>query len=193
MLITKAKSPSFKGMPVLPGGLVGLHETTDAAAVRILGDVLTSTDFYRQQLFTFDDPKRDPNGRVVSVAYMMVLPWDKAQVVIKPTAYWRPTKKLPKLGYDHDAIARLAVRRLKGRITYTTIVTNLMPDEFTLTELQGIYEAVLGTKLDKRNFVKKIKNLKLLKSTGKKKEGAPNRPAALFRFIDSEYRLVEIF
>lgn len=193
VLLTKAESPDFKEMPTLPGGLVRVSETTDQAVVRILKDVVTKTDFYRQQLFTFDDPKRDPSGRVVSVAYLMVVPWNEAKLIIKKNASWEAVNNLSPLAYDHNEVVDMAVRRLRGRMTYTNIVINLMSDEFTLSDLQKIYESVLKTKLDKRNFIKKIKSLKLLKKTGKKIQGGAHRPATLYRFTDREYKLVDLF
>lgn len=193
VLLTTAKSASFSGMPVLPGGLVGHIERTDAAAKRILGDVLSDTNFYIEQLSAFDDPKRDPLGRVVSIAYLMLVPWDIAKRVIKKNASWNAVKTLPKLGYDHNEIVKHAVKRLKAKITYTNIIFGLMPAKFSLSDLQKTYETVLETPLDKRNFVKKIKSLKLLTKTGQKIDGEAHRPASLYKFTDRELKVVEVF
>lgn len=193
ILVTTAKSENFRGMPTLPGGLVGATEMSKDAADRILKDVLSSTDFYKEQLYTFDDPKRDPAGRVVSVAYLMLVPWNVASKVTKENASWVSVKKLPKLAYDHDEITKWAIKRIVRKVKYTNIVYSLMPNEFKLSDLQKVYEIVLGTKIDKRNFVKKIKSLKLLTKTGHKVEGAAHRPAALYRFTNREYKVVEVF
>jgi 8-oxo-dGTP diphosphatase len=192
VFLTKAKSKSFEGIPTLPGGLVGFEERTLDAVKRILKNVLTSTDFYCEQLYTFDDPKRDPLGRVVSVAYLMLIPWNKARVIVKGDADWVSVKKLPKLAYDHNKITKSAVDRLTGKLTYTNIVMGLMPEEFTLTELQSVYENILGRELDKRNFRKKINSLKILKKLSKKRKGEKNRPAQLYSFSSKNLEEVEI-
>lgn len=190
VLLTTAKSDNFKGMLVLPGGLISPAEKAEVAARRILKTVLASTDFYSEQLYTFDNPKRDPDGRVVSLAYLMLIPWDKARTLLKGDAYWESVKKVPKLAYDHNLVVKKAVERLVGKLTYTNIVFGLMPGEFTLTEIQNIYEHILGREIDKRNFRKKIRSLKILKKLSKKRRGEANRPAQLYSF--SLNRLEEI-
>jgi 8-oxo-dGTP diphosphatase len=193
VLLTTAKSKNFRGIPTLPGGLVGATEKSDIAAERILKEVLGSVDFYKEQLFTFDEPKRDPAGRVVAVAYLMLIPWNVAKNIVKDGASWFSVKSLPKLAYDHNEVVKSAVKRIVGKFTYTNIVFSLMPLEFKLSDLQKVYEIVLGINLDKRNFVKKIKSLKLLTKTGHKVEGEAHRPASLYRFTDREYKVVEVF
>lgn len=193
VLLTSAKSKNFRGMPTLPGGLVGRDERSEEAMERILKEVMSVTDFFREQLYTFDDPGRDPEGRVVSVAYLMLIPWNVASRIVKENASWHAVKSLPKLAYDHNEVVKTAVKRLKGKLTYTNIVFALMPDEFRLSDLQKVYELVLETQLDKRNFVKKIKSLGLLTKTGHKIEGEAHRPAFLFRFANKEYKVVEVF
>jgi len=190
--LTKAKSESFRGMPVLPGGLVGFTEEAEKAIRRILKGVLASGDFYCEQLYAFDDPKRDPLGRVVSIGYLGLIPWSKAKVSLKENSAWHSVKALPRLAYDHNKIVETAVKRLVGKLAYTNIVFGLMPEEFTLTELQAIYEAILGRGLDKRNFRKKIKALGILKKLAKKRKGEANRPAQLYGFKDRELKVVDI-
>lgn len=193
VLLTRAKSINFKGISCLPGGLVDVKETTEAAAKRILDSVIKTQNFYLEQLYTFDNPKRDPAGRVVSVAYLMLVPWVRAQHIIKETAHWQSVKNLPELAYDHKDVVASAIMRLANKITYTNIVHSLLPMEFSLSALQKVYEVILEQKLDKRNFVKKIKSLKLLKKTGRKVEGQAHRPAALYRFASRDYMVVEVF
>lgn len=193
VLLSPAHSEKFKGQPALPGGLVGHKEKTEEAAERILRDKLKRTEFYSEQLAAFDDPKRDPIGRVVSVAYMMLIPVDIAGRIVKENSSWYAVKNLPKLAYDHNEIVKKAVKRLKGKLTYTNIVFALMSSEFRMSDLQKVYETVLETPIDKRNFVKKIKSLKLLTKTGKKVDGEAHRPAALYRFTDRKLKMVEVF
>lgn len=193
VLLTSAASKNFRGMPTLPGGLVGRMERTEQAVERILKEVLSKTDFLMEQLYTFDDPGRDPEGRVVSVAYLMLVPWNVATRIVRGNASWHSVKSLPKLAYDHNEVVKTAVKRLKGKLTYTNVVFALMPDEFRLSDLQEVYETVLETHLDKRNFVKKIKSLGLLTKTGHKMEGEAHRPAFLYKFANKEYKVVEVF
>lgn len=193
VLVISAQSGAFKGMPALPGGLIGPDEKPEEAAKRILAEVISSKDDYMEQLYTFGDPKRDPVGRVVSVAHLVLIPWNKARVSIKNGASWVSVKSLPKLAYDHNEIVKAGIKRIVGKLTYTNIVFSLMPLEFKLSDLQNVYQIVLGVNLDKRNFVKKIKSLKLLTKTGRKVEGAAHRPAVLYRFTDREYKVVEVF
>lgn len=192
VLVTTAQSGAFKGMPALPGGLIDPEEKTETAAKRILSEVISSKNDYIEQLYTFGDPKRDPVGRVVSVAYLVLTPWNKARVSIKNGASWQSVKTLPKLAYDHNEIVSAGVKRIVGKLTYTNIVFGLMPEEFTLTELQSIYENILGRGIDKRNFRKKINSLKILKKLTKKRKGEANRPATLYSFKDKNLEEVEI-
>lgn len=193
VLLTTAKSKNFKGMLTLPGGLVGHTEKTEEAVKRILKNVMLRTDFYNEQLYTFDDPKRDPDGRVVTVAYMMLIPGDIAKRLVKENASWHSVKTLPKLAYDHNEIVKTAVKRLAGKLTYTNIIYALMPLEFTLSALQKTYETVMDITLDKRNFIKKIKSLNLIKKTAHKVEGSAHRPAALYAFEERKYKRVDLF
>ncbi len=192
VLLTTAKTGAFSGMSALPGSLVGPDEKTEEAAKRVLKGVLSISDYYLEQLFTFGNPKRDPVGRVVSVAYLALIPWNKAKIAVKQGARWESVKSLPKLAYDHNEIVKMGVKRIIGKLTYTNIVFGLMPEEFTLTELQGIYENILGREIDKRNFRKKINSLSILKKLTKKRMGEANRPAQLYSFKEKTLEEVEI-
>ena len=157
------------------------------AARRILKTQTGVEDVFLEQLATFDDPKRDVLGRVISVAYIALVPAE--QVQLKTTERyadvgWHRMKSLPKLAYDHKIIAQVALVRLRSKLEYTNIAWSLLPSEFTLTELQNIYEVILDEKMDKRNFRKKILSLRLLVSARKKRKGTSHRPAELFHFRD---------
>ncbi|QQG42137.1 MAG: NUDIX domain-containing protein [Candidatus Woesebacteria bacterium] len=193
VLLTQATSKNFKGMLTLPGGLVGHKERTEEAAIRVLKEIMIKTDYYNEQLYTFDDPGRDPEGRVVTVAYLMLVPEDEAKRVTRKDASWHAVKTLPKLAYDHNEVVKAAVKRLMGKLTYTNIVYSLMPLEFTLSDLQKTYETALELTLDKRNFIKKIKSLNLVHKTTHKVEGSAHRPATLYRFRERKYKRVDLF
>ncbi len=194
LLIQMKKSP-FEGMWAIPGGLIEDHETSLQSASRILKTQTGLHDVFLEQLKTFDDPGRDPAGRVVSVACWALVP--DHQIPLKTTdkyldvRWWR-VGKLPELAYDHQGIAKEAVERLKSKIQYTNIVWSLLPEEFTLTQLQSVYEIIVGSSLDKRNFRKRIRDLKLIRPVGKKLAGAAHRPAELYRFRQRKLEYVEI-
>jgi 8-oxo-dGTP diphosphatase len=184
LLIQMKKSP-FTGDWALPGGLIGENETTRNSAIRILAEQTGVRDVYIEQLMTFDDPKRDPLGRVISVAWFALIP-DSGRPLRTTEKYmdvrWWPVAKLPKLAYDHAHIAQTAIARLRAKLGYANVAWSLLPPIFTLSDLQKTHEAILGKSLDKRNFQKKILASGLLKATGKTSSGGAHRPARLYRF-----------
>lgn len=185
VLLIEMKKKPLTGRWALPGGLIGDRETTLGAAERILKEETGVSGVYLEQLMTFDDPKRDPYGRVVSVAWFALVP-DSGVELRTSDKYtdieWRPVSRAKGLAYDHDAILKVAVARLRAKLGYTNVAWSLLPKRFTLTELQDVYEAILGRKLDKRNFRKKILATGLLKDTGAKRADGAHRPAALYSF-----------
>jgi len=194
-LLIKMKKKPFADSWAAPGGLVGGSESVDAAAERVLREKTGVSHVYLEQLYTFGKVSRDPFGRVVSVAYFALLP--NIDVKLKTTneyadVRWFPAADLPKLAYDHKEIIECAVNRLRAKLEYTNIVYGLLPAEFTLSDLQKTYEAILGRRLDKRNFRKKILALGLVATTGKKTIGEPNRPAVLYRFKKRSLQNIEV-
>ncbi|MFA5358821.1 MAG: NUDIX domain-containing protein [Patescibacteria group bacterium] len=195
VLLIKMKKKPFADSWAVPGGLVHGDESVDRAARRHLFSKTGLKDVYLEQLYTFGSVDRDPFGRVVSVAYFALIP--NADLKLKTTSeyagvQWCPVDKLPKLAYDHKEVVSKAVERLQAKLGYTNIVFGLLPPEFTLSELQKTYEIILGKKLDKRNFRKKLFSLKLVQSTGGRKAGDANRPAELYRFASKHPQLIEI-
>jgi len=194
LLIKMKKSPYEKSW-AMPGGLVGGGESVDDAAKRHLEDKTGVKDIFLEQLYTFGEVDRDPFGRVVSVAYFALIP--SAGIKLKTTAdyqdvAWFDIKKIPPLAYDHQKILDYAWRRLRAKLGYTNIVCNLLPDEFTLSQLQNAYELILDKKIDKRNFRKKILSLGLVKKIGKKTKDA-HRPAEIFAFNEKKLINVKFF
>jgi 8-oxo-dGTP diphosphatase len=194
LLIQMKKNP-FAGMWAAPGGLIRGNESLDNAAKRLLLEKAGVKNVYLEQLYAFGEPNRDPFGRVVSVAYFALIP--SRGIILKTTkdyadVRWFPVKKLPKMAYDHKKIVGTAAKRLQAKLGYTNIVYSLLPKEFALGELQKTYEIILGKKMDKRNFRKKIFSLKLVRKTEKKRQGEANRPANLYKFIDRKMKIVEI-
>jgi 8-oxo-dGTP diphosphatase len=170
----------FSGQAALPGSLMRADEPLERAAERVLASVGLAHGSVRhlEQLATFGGLDRDPRGRIVSVSYLALQP---APTVPAPPAVWLPAAAPPALAFDHDDILATALRRLRGKLSYSTVAYGLLPDEFTLSELQAAYEAVLGRAVDKRNFRKKMLGLGVLSETGGQRRG-PHRPAQLYGF-----------
>jgi len=194
LLIQMTKVP-YTGMWALPGGLIQDEESLDAAAGRILNEETGVADVYLEQLYTFGQPDRDPAGRVVSVAYFALI--HAAGIALRTQSKyadvrWWSCANLPPLAYDHDAVAAYARQRLEWKLAYTNIVWSLLPRRFALTELQKVYEAVLGRQLDKRNFRKKILSLGLVEPVGETAMRGAHRPAMLYRFTSREPKLIDM-
>lgn len=195
VLLIEMKKKPYMGRWALPGGLVHPREPLDVAALRhlVLKTGIKST--YLEQLYTFGKVDRDPFGRVVSVAYMALMPGQNLKLHTTreyADVAWFPVEHLPKLAYDHREIIHYAVTRLKSKLGYSNIVHSLLPDEFTFGDLQKIYEVILRKRLDKRNFRKKIRSLKFVRAVGRKKVGAAHRPAELFAFVNRKLALIDI-
>ena len=183
-LLVKIKKGGFADRWAFPGGLVQLDESLDAAAQRELYEKTGVQDLYLEQLYTFGSATRDPSARTVSVAYFALIP-PLAQTLHLGEKYadiaWFPVHDLPELAYDHNAIAEYALQRLQSKLGYANIVYGLLPQEFTVAELQGVYEIILDRQLDRRNFRRKIISSGLLKPLLKTRRGA-HRPAQLYTF-----------
>ena len=194
LLIQMKKAP-FEGQWAFPGGLLEDDETCETAARRILASATGVKDAYLEQLATFDDPVRDPFGRVVTVASFALMPSEKVELrTIDKYAdvRWWPVTKLPALAYDHRNIAKVATARIRAKLAYTNVVWSLLPKTFTLAALQDVYEAILGQTLDKRNFRKKALASGILEATGSRETGAAHRPAELFRFAQRKLAHIEL-
>lgn len=188
VLLVKRRQWPFQGMWAIPGGFVRMDESLEEAAARELEEETSVTDVYTEQLYTFGKPDRDPRTRVITVAYFAIVPADaipghKAGSDAEATA-WHALDNLPELAFDHRQILDYALTRLRYKLEYTTVGFELLPDVFTLSELQYAYELILGEALDKRNFRRKILAADILEDTGKKKREGEGRPAQLYRYKD---------
>lgn len=195
VLLIKMKKKPYGNYWAAPGGLIGPKENCGEAAKRHLLEKAGIKNAYLEQLYTFSEVGRDPFGRVVSVAHFALLP--SSRLNLKTTeeyadVQWHPVGKLPQMAYDHKKIVDAAAKRLRAKLGYTNIVYNLLPESFTLTDLQRTYEIILGHKLDKRNFRKKILSLKLIRKLKQQRKGAANRPAELYKFTERKPQIVEI-
>lgn len=189
VLLIKRKYPPYEGKWAMPGGFVEISEPLKGAALRELYEETGVKDVYVEQLYTFGDPKRDPRKRVITVTYFALIASENLVVRADTDVSdvkWFSIYKLPRLAFDHEKILKYAIKRLRNKIMYTNVAFQLMPEEFTLTELQKAYEVILGKKLDKRNFRKKILSSNILSKTESKKIEGRHRPAALYRFSPSD-------
>jgi ADP-ribose pyrophosphatase YjhB (NUDIX family) len=192
LLVRRDEYPDI-GKWNLPGGFVGIHELAADAAGRVLRTETGVTDnVYLEQLYTFDGIKRDPRMRVFSIAYMALLDKSKLHYAASRTSEWFNITdnglesengtiiKFDDLAFDHAEIIKYGLGRLRNKIEYTDIVFNMMPREFTLGELQQVYEAVLGRTLLPADFRRRIRDRVV--ATGKMQSGFGHRPAALFKY-----------
>lgn len=187
LLIRRAQAP-FKNRWALPGGFVRVEETLDEAARRELEEETGLRDVFLEQLYTFGNVKRDPRERVVSVAWFaLVKPSAVTAATDAAEAKWFSVDDVPSLAFDHADILASALTRLRAKLTYQPIGFELLPPKFTLTQLQRLYEAVLGEPLDKRNFRKRVLSYDLLVPLKEKHQEGPHRPAQLFRFDPVKY------
>lgn len=195
LLINRQAEP-FKNSPALPGGFIHPKETTLDTAHRILNDKAGVSKIYIEQLYTFDEIGRDPRGPVVSVTYFALVPFES--IILKESKttqqpHFETVSSLPKLAFDHSKIVDYALARLASKIQYTNIIFSLLPELFTLSELQKTYELILGKSLDKRNFRKKIEQLNLVVPTKEMTTGGRQRPAILYRAKDRKWKDLEKF
>ncbi len=182
LLIRRASEPHKDGW-ALPGGFVEIDEGLEHSALRELKEETGITGVYLEQLYTFGKPERDPRERVISVAYYALVPI--GHIRLQPAsdardAGWCRISELPQLAFDHRHIISMAQQRLAAKLDYSTIALQFMPERFTLSELQKVYEIILGGALDKRNFRKKVLAYGCLKDSGEERRHGSHRPARLY-------------
>ncbi|USN92448.1 MAG: NUDIX domain-containing protein [Candidatus Nomurabacteria bacterium] len=187
------RPPHYVNVLGFLGGIVDSKETAEETCDRILSEKGGLKQVYTEQLYTFSAVKRDRRNRVVSVAYIGLVRPDVVATYTHEKALFVPVRELKNLAYDHDDMLNMAVRRLQGKLSYTTIAQYLLPRHFTLSELQSVYEIVLRRKFDKRNFRKKVLSLDIVKDTGTMQEGVKNRPASLHEFTSKNLLELELF
>jgi 8-oxo-dGTP diphosphatase len=181
LLIERAAEPC-KGQWALPGGLLRDDESLDGAAARKLADETGVADLFLEQLFTFDHLSSSQSD--VAVAYFALV--DARQARLRPDLEWRPAWQgvldLMPLAFDNERIIAYAEQRLRNKLEYTNVAYSLLPRRFTLTEMQRVYEAILGERMDKRNFRRRVVGLGIVRETGESRKVGAHRPAMLYEF-----------
>ena len=187
LLIERGIEP-FKGCWAFPGGFLNMDEDALAGARRELKEETGLEDAFIEQFHTFSEPGRDPRGRVITIAHYALV---KIQEVEggddAAQARWFPIGEVPPLAFDHDRILRMAMSRLKERIHFEPVGFELLPDVFTMPQLQNLYEAILEVHFDRRNFASKMLKLGILEDTGDRPAGASSRIPVIYRFNKEKY------
>lgn len=185
VLLLNRKEEPFKDCWTLPGGFLQMEETFLDTCSRILKTKTGMDDVFLEQLYSFDGPGRDPRGRVIAVGYYALINPSRFNIIAGSMANdvkWFDVHKMPKLGFDHQDIFQLALQRLKSKILYDPVGFELLDELFTITELHELYECILGTTIDRRNFRRKILDAGYVINTGTKREGLQNRHPELYKF-----------
>ena len=187
LLVERGIEP-YKGTWALPGGFLRMNETAEEGAMRELKEETGLTCRRLEQLRTFTEVRRDPRERVITIAFFALV---KIAVVKggddASNAQWYGLGEIPKLAFDHDKIFREALIRLRERIHFEPIGFDLLPEEFTMPQLQNLYESILQVKFDRRNFHRKIQKLNIVKAVEERAEDTPTRIPSKFRFNAEEY------
>lgn len=198
VLLIERAAPPFKGKLALPGGFIQMRESLEDAVRRELHEETGLKDLFLEQLYTFGKPSRDPRARVISIAYYALV--NRLEHLVRPgsdaaEAAWANIPDGPAveesalgalLAFDHAEILGIALRRLRGKLRYAPIGFELLPRQFSITQLQQLYEVVLGRPLDRSNFRKRILALGVLERVGVAK-GVAHRPPTLYRFDVKKY------
>ena len=187
LLIQRGIEP-YKGQWALPGGFVGIDESAEECARRELQEETGLTGVSVEQFHTFSNVNRDPRERVISIAYYALVKLSEVRGGDDASeAQWFSYDDVPSLAFDHDRILRMALRHLRDRICFEPVGFDLLPDVFTMTELQRLYEAILGVKFDRRNFYNKMLKLEVLTSAEPRPENASRRTPSKYRFNAEKY------
>lgn len=196
ILLMRKKNDPYKGHWILPGSIVNVNETLEDNVNKVINDKLGFPSMYIEQCHTFSELDRNQDFRVLATTYIGLI--DNITLVLKKQdregieLEWFDINSIPKTAYDHDKIIIRLVEYLRKRITNSNILRILFPSDFTLPELQKVYEQILDIKIDRRNFRKKLLNLDYVVYTGDVNEGYMGRPAKLYRF-NEELKERDIF
>ena len=192
LLLVKRGIEEYDGTWSLMGGWLQPDEAPEAASARILNELTGLRDIYLEQLYVFGDPYRDPVERTVSIGYFALINVADYDDIISHTfeAQWFSMHELPTLLFDHGAMVNMAIERLRYKATQHPIGFELLPEKFTIPQLQKLYEAIFATQFDKRNFSRKILSTGLLIKLDEKQKGYSKKGAYLYTVDNEEYKKV---
>lgn len=182
VLLVKRLNEPFKDKWAIPGGYVRLSENLDQAALRVLKERTNVDNIYLEQLYTFGDPLRHPNARVITCAYFALVRAEDLNVVTGDELSWFKVSELPKLAFDHKEIIEYSMKRTRERLEICPVAYQLLNEKFTLTEMQKAYELIMTKELDKRNFRKKAITTDGLIELDEYTKSSSKRPARLYKF-----------
>lgn len=195
VLLIKRKNWPFEGKWALPGGFIDMENSLEEDAERVLHDKTGVKDVYLEQLYTFGEPDRDPRTRVITVGYFALV--NSEEIDLEKTenvedVNWFSAYDLPELGFDHRDMIEYATKRLRWKMEYTPAAFSFLPEKFTLSQLQNVYETVFDREFDKRNFRKKIKKHDLVEDTGERQKNVSHRPAKLYKANRDSDEIVDL-
>jgi len=189
VLLLKRNFQPAKGEWSLMGGFLKSNEGLDEAAKRILNQLTGLSDVYMEQLYSFGELDRDPGARIISVAYFALIKINSSdlELVKNHGATWIPISSMPILIFDHTAMVARALKKLQIRARTQPIGFELLPDKFTIPQLQALYEAIYNKSLDKRNFRRKLLSMDLLEKLEEKEKESSRKGAWYYRFDPNKY------
>lgn len=190
LLLLKRNFQPARGEWSLMGGFVQEEESVDDAAKRVLHELTGLENVYMEQVGTFGEISRDPGERVISVAYYALVNINKYdhELVKQHNAFWINSNEVPPLIFDHEQMVAKARKLMQQKASTKPIGFNLLPELFTLSQLQSLYEAIYDEELDKRNFRKRVAEMDFIEKTEKIDKQGSKRGAALYRFNGKAYR-----
>ncbi len=187
LLVERGIEP-FKGRWALPGGFLRMDESAEVGAIRELQEETGLKGAYIRQFHTFTAPERDPRERVITIAYYALVRMQEVKGGDDAAdARWFALDDVPQLAFDHDQILRRAEQALRQQIHFEPVGFELLPEKFTIKELQNLYEAILDVRFDRRNFYKKMKHFEMLEQLEETVNPSKKKEAFLFRFNKSKY------
>ena len=181
LLIRRDREP-FKDKWAIPGGYVRMSENLEQAAVRVLKEKTDVDNVYLEQLYTFGDPLRHPDSRVITCVYFALVRYEDVKVVASDDVAWYPIDDLPPLAFDHKEIIDYTRARVRLSLKTCPVAYQLLKEKFTLTEMQRVYELIMGKKLDKRDFRKKVLGTEGLITLDEFTKASSKRPARLYQY-----------
>lgn len=189
VLLVKRGGDPYCGWWAFPGGFIRMNESAEEGALRELREETNLVPEYIEQFHAYSSPDRDSRERVITIAYFALVKITEVKGGDDAKeAEWFPIKKVPHLAFDHDMILRDALARLRERIHFHPIGYELLPEKFTMKELQTLYEAILEIHFDRRNFAKKLLHLDVLTPLDETVRSSPKRDARLYEFNIEKYR-----